>query len=170
MEAMEAVAVIIIIIAIVILLYYYFLNNPKTVDRLRNYVPSTADAHMDEVLGKNKDEKNLKSDKNDETDSMSKRLKIKLTDMDMSSINTDAFSHKIDSFLEEKSDELIKDWSLATVNDLKDLESKFSKTTSSVDTLEKSFKEFREDSKEFKIATEKKLKDLDERIEALDNN
>ena len=80
MEAMEAVAVIIIIIAIVILLYYYFLNNPKTVDRLRNYVPSTADAHMDEVLGKNKDEKNLKSDKNDETDSMSKRLKIKLTD------------------------------------------------------------------------------------------
>ena len=75
MEAMEAVAVIIIIIAIVILLYYYFLNNPKTVDRLRNYVPSTADAHMDEVLGKNKDEKNLKSDKNDETDSMNKRLK-----------------------------------------------------------------------------------------------
>lgn len=170
MEAMEAVAVIIIIIAIVILLYYYFLNNPRTVDKLRGYVPSTADAHMDEVLGKNKNGDDLKSDKKEESNSMSKRLKIKLTDMDMSAINTDTFSHKIDSFLEEKSDELIKDWSLVTVDDLKELESKFSKTTDSVDSLEKSFKEFRENSKEFKVATEKKLKDLDERIESLENN
>ena len=33
-------------------------------------------------------------------------------------INTDAFSNKIDAFLDAKSDQLIKDWALATTEDL----------------------------------------------------
>ena len=74
----------------------------------------------------------------------------------MSGINTDVFSKKLDAFLDEKSDELIKDWSLATTKDLDELESKFTKTTDSVDELEKSFDEFKKSSEEFQKITEKK--------------
>ncbi len=99
---------------------------------------------------------------------MTKSIKVKLSDIDMSSINTDAFSNKLDAFLDEKSDELIKDWSLATNDDLKDLEAKFLKTTESVDALDKDYQEFKKSSKEFQKATEEKLNDIDKRIEALE--
>ena len=173
MEAIEVVAIIILIIAIVILVYYYLLNSPEATKKLRSYVPTTADAHMNEVLGSDDsgyeltkvDEESVEKD----SKSMGKRIKVKLSDIDMSSLNTDLFSKKIDSFLDEKSDELIKDWSLATTNDLEELESKFSKTTGQVDTLEKSFDEFKKSSEEFQKVTEEKLTDLDKRIESLEN-
>ena len=50
MEAIEVVAIIILIIAIVILVYYYLLNSPEATKKLRSYVPTTADAHMNEGL------------------------------------------------------------------------------------------------------------------------
>ncbi|MDO5859356.1 hypothetical protein [Methanobrevibacter sp.] len=171
MEAIEAFAIIILIIAIIILIYYYLLNSPETAQKLRSYVPKTADAHMDELLGKNSDYDLTKEEQaEEESGSMSKRIKVKLSDIDMSGLNTDAFSHKIDAFLDEKSDQLIKDWSLATTNDLDELESKFSETTSHVDSLEKSFDEFKKSSEEFQKVTEEKLDDLDKRIESLENN
>lgn len=172
MEAIEAFAIIILVIAIIILIYYYLLNSPETAQKLRNFVPSTADAHMDEVLGKNSDYDDLSKEKisvEEESGSMSERIKVKLSDIDMSGLKSDAFSNKIDAFLDAKSDELIKDWSLATTDDLKELESKFGETTSQVDTLEKSFDEFKKSSEEFQKATEEKLADLDERIDALEN-
>ena len=173
MEAIEAVAVVILVMAIVILIYYYLLNSPATMNRLKGYIPTTADAHMDEILGKSSDEySDLTPEEpveKEESGSMGKRLKVKLSDIDMSSISTDAFSKKIDAFLDEKSDELIKDWSLATKDDLTNLESKFSETTSSVDELEKSFNEFKKSSEEFQMNAEKKLEELDSRIESLEN-
>ncbi|WP_407421887.1 hypothetical protein [Methanobrevibacter sp.] len=172
MEAIEAVAIIILIIAILILIYYYLLNSPETAKKLRNVVPKTADAHLDQVLGNNSDYDDLTKEEasiDEESGSMSKRIKVKLSDIDMSSLNTDAFSNKIDAFLDEKSDQLIKDWSLATTNDLDELESKFSETAGHVDTLEKSFDEFKKSSEEFQKVTEEKLEDLDSRIESLEN-
>ena len=172
MEAIEAVAILILVIAIIILIYYYLLNSPETAQKLRNVVPKTADAHLDEVLGKNSNYSDLPKEEgvvDAESESMSKRIKVKLSDIDMSGLNTDAFSNKIDAFLDEKSDQLIKDWSLATTNDLEELESKFSETTSHVDTLEKSFDEFKKSSEEFQKVTEEKLEDLDKRIESLEN-
>lgn len=172
MEAIEAVAIIILVIAIIILIYYYLLNSPETAQKLRNAVPKTADAHLDQVLGNDSDYEDLTKEEaltEEESSSMSKRIKVKLSDIDMSSLNTDAFSHKIDAFLDEKSDQLIKDWSLATTNDLEELESKFSETTGHVDTLEKSFDEFKKSSEEFQKVTEEKLEDLDNRIESLEN-
>lgn len=166
MDAIEAVAVIILIIAILVLVYYYLLNTPKTMDKIKSYVPTSADAHMNEILNKNGEYKNLKKEKDSE--SMTKRIKVKLSDIDMSGINTDAFSSKLDAFLDEKSDELIKDWSLATTNDLKELEAKFIETTNSVDALDKDYQEFKKSSKEFQEATEEKLNDIDKRIEALE--
>lgn len=171
MEAIEAFAIIILIVAIVILVYYYLLNSPGTAQKLRSYVPTTADAHMNEVLGKNSDYDLTKDEVvEEESGSMSKRIKVKLSDIDMSGLSTDAFSNKIDAFLDEKSDQLIKDWSLATTNDLEELESKFSETSSHVDTLEKSFDEFKKSSEEFQKVTEEKLEDLDKRIDSLENN
>ena len=101
---------------------------------------------------------------------MSKRIKIKLSDIDMSGLNTDAFSNKIDAFLDEKSEELIQSWSLATTNDLKDLEDRFDKTTQSVDDIEKSFKKFKKSSKAFQKETEEKLEEIDKRIKSLEDN
>ncbi len=166
MDAIEAVAVIILIIAIIVLVYYYLLNSPKTMEKVKNYVPTSADAHMDKVLSKDNEYKGLDKDK--EKDSMGKRIKVKLGDIDMSGINTDVFSSKLDAFLDEKSDELIKEWSLATTDDLGALEDKFTKTASSVDALEKDYLEFKKSSEEFQKTTEDKLKDIDKRIEALE--
>ena len=175
MDAMEAVAVMILILAIVILVYYYLLNSPTTMDRIRSYVPTNADAHMNEILGKSDDDveydltKEGAQSENEDSESMSKRIKVKLSDIDMSSLNNEAFSNKIDAFFDAKSDQLIKDWALATTNDLEELESKFSETTANVDDLDKSFKEFKKSSEEFQKVTEERLGDLDQRIESLEN-
>lgn len=166
MEIIEIVAIIILVIAILVLVYYYLLNTPATMNKLKSYVPTNADAHMSEVISKNTDYNDLEKEK--ESESMTKRIKVKLSDIDMSSINTDAFSNKLDAFLDEKSDELIKDWSLATTGDLEDLEAKFLETTKSVDALDKDYQEFKKSSKEFQEATEEKLNDIDKRIEALE--
>ena len=164
MDAVEAIAVIVLIIAVVILIYYYFLNSPQNINKIKRYVPPSADAHMDQVLSTNTETDGL----NKEKESMSKRIKVKLSDIDMSGLNTDAFSSKLDSFLDEKSDELIKEWSLATKKDLSVLEDKFTKTTDSIDALEKDYLDFKKSSEEFQEVTESKLKDIDKRIEALE--
>jgi uncharacterized protein YoxC len=175
MDAMEAVAIIILIVAIVVLVYYYLLNSPSTMDKLRGYVPTSADAHMNEILGNSNGDSgyDLTKDEapaeNGDSESMSKRIKVKLNDIDMSSLSNEAFSNKIDAFFDAKSDQLIKDWSLATTNDLEELESKFNETTASVDDLDKSFKEFKQSSEEFQKVTEDRLNDLDNRIESLEN-
>ena len=166
MEIMEIVAIIVLVIAILVLIYYYLLNTPATMNKLKSYVPTSADAHMSEVISKNTEYDDLEKEK--ESESMTKRIKVKLSDIDMSSINTDAFSNKLDAFLDEKSDELIKDWSLATTNDLEDLEAKFLETTNSVDALDKDYQEFKKSSKEFQEITEEKLNDIEKRIEALE--
>ena len=169
MDATEAIAVIILIIAIIVLVYYYLLNSPGTMDKLRSYVPTSADAHMDEVLGGSPADLANEPPEEKDSESVTKRIKVKLSDIDMSSINTDSFSNKIDAFLDAKSDELIKDWSLATTDDLDELQSKFSETTTNVDKLEKDYMEFKKSSKEFQEVTQEKLNDLDKRIESLEN-
>ena len=49
---------------------------------------------------------------------MGEKIKDKVTGSD----STDDLSKRIDEFLNEKSDQLIKDWELATKNDISDLE------------------------------------------------
>ena len=126
MSPIDVVAIVILIVAILVLVYYYLQNNPASVQKLRTYVPTTADPHMGEILQNDSDYDDLSREKDTveeskEEESMSKRIKIKLSDIDMSGLNTDAFSNKIDAFLDEKSEELIQSWSLATTNDLKTL-------------------------------------------------
>ncbi|WP_295614107.1 hypothetical protein [uncultured Methanobrevibacter sp.] len=166
MEAIEIVAIVILVIAIIVLVYYYLLNTPTAMNKLKSYIPTGADAHMSEVISQNTNYPKL--NKENDSESVTKRIKVKLNDIDMSGINTDAFSNKLDAFLDEKSDELIKDWSLATTKDLKELENKFLETTESVDALDKDYQEFKKSSMEFQKTTEDKLNDIDKRIEALE--
>ncbi|MBQ3414479.1 hypothetical protein [uncultured Methanobrevibacter sp.] len=166
MEAIEIVAIIVLVIAIIVLVYYYLLNTPTAMNKLKSYIPTGADAHMSEVISQNTNYPKL--NKENDSESVTKRIKVKLNDIDMSGINTDAFSNKLDAFLDEKSDELIKDWSLATTKDLKELEAKFLETSESVDALDKDYQEFKKSSMEFQKTTEDKLNDIDKRIEALE--
>ena len=166
MEAIEIVAIIVLVIAIIVLVYYYLLNTPTAMNKLKSYIPTGADAHMSEVISQNTNYPKL--NKENDSESVTKRIKVKLNDIDMSGINTDAFSNKLDAFLDEKSDELIKDWSLATTKDLKELEAKFLETSESVDALDKDYQEFKKSSREFQKTTEDKLNDIDKRIEALE--
>ena len=58
-------------------------------------------------------------------------------------ISTDVLSGRIDEFLNDQSDQLIKDWELATKSDLNQLEKKYSKVARDIDDLEKRFSEYR---------------------------
>lgn len=164
MDAIEALAIVILILAILVLVYYYIQNSPSAIQKIRSYVPAGVNSYSDQVNQTNVkyEEDSLEREK-DKKDSMSKKIKVKLSDIDMSSFNTDAFSKKIDAFLDEKSDQLIQDWALATTDDLSALEEKVAKTTKSVDDLENQFKKFKMDS-------DKKFNEFDKRIKALEED
>lgn len=59
------------------------------------------------------------------------------------SISTDTLSDRIDQFLNEQSDQLIKDWELTTKSDLKGIEKRFSKVSRDLGELDKRFEEYR---------------------------
>lgn len=174
MEAVEAIAVVILVIAVLTLIYYYLQNSPGAMKKIRSYVPDNADAHMNDFIGDNgisgSTGEDLANDpsNDEEKDGIGKKIKVKLGDIDMSGFDTDVFSKKIDAFLNEKSDQLIKEWSLVTTDQLDALEDKFSKTTQSVDDLENQFNQLKRNSSKFQKETKSKLNDLDKRIEALE--
>ena len=74
---------------------------------------------------------------------------------------TDTLSNKIDLFLNDKSDQLIKDWELATKEDIVDLEKRYSKVSRDLGELDGRFNEYRG-------YTNKKLKKIEERLEKLE--
>ena len=165
MGPIDVVAIVILIVAILVLVYYYLQNNPASVQKLRNYVPATADPHMGEILQNDSDYDDLSREKDtveeSKEESMSKRIKIKLSDIDMSGLNTDAFSNKIDAFLDEKSEELIEDWSLVTKDDLSILEERCDTACESIDDLEKRFNDYQTHTDDNIADLDKRLKDLE---------
>ena len=76
-------------------------------------------------------------------------------------ISTDVLSNKIDAFLDEKSDELIKDWDLATKTDINDLEKRMNVVTRNIDELEQRFNEYRGFTNKRWIPLIKRLKNLE---------
>jgi uncharacterized protein YbjQ (UPF0145 family) len=75
--------------------------------------------------------------------------------------STDDLSNEISQVLNEKSDQLIEDWELATKNDLGELEKRYSKVAKDVDELDKIFEEDQE-------STNKKINEMEDRIEKLE--
>ena len=76
--------------------------------------------------------------------------------------STDEMSRKIDIFLNDKSDQLIKDWELATQKDVSDIEKRYTKVSRDLGDLDNRFNEFRG-------YTNKKLKKIEERLDKLEN-
>jgi hypothetical protein len=75
--------------------------------------------------------------------------------------STDDLSVKIDQYLDEKSNQLIIDWELATNNDIENVEKKYARVSENMSTLTSTFNEYRED-------TNKKIKKIEERLERLE--
>ncbi|MEN4006141.1 MAG: hypothetical protein PQ964_02070 [Methanobacteriaceae archaeon] len=90
---------------------------------------------------------------------MGEKLKGKVKEVP---IGTDVLSRQIDEFLNEQSEQLIKDWELATKSDISGLEKKFSKVSRDVGELESRFNEFRG-------FTNKRIKHIEERLGNLED-
>ena len=135
MDIIELIAVIILVAAIVFLVYYY--------------IKSANDGNIDikEILKFSpKKDDNLNSlvdEEIQEKKSMGDKIKYTFKDIDKSYANTtDAFSKRLDSFLDERSEELIESWSLVTTDDLSSLEERYTTACDSIEALEKRFSEF----------------------------
>ena len=151
MEAIELIAIIILIVAIALLIYYYVqTSNGNSVDfkkYFQNIPPNVEDEFSKPpVSGEAKEE---------EKKSMSDRIKI------TNYINTDAFSKRLDGFLDEKSEELIENWSLVTQDDLSTLEQRSIQACENIDALEKRFSEYSN-------STDEKIADLDARLKVIE--
>lgn len=71
--------------------------------------------------------------------------------------STDTLTSKIDAFLDEKSDVLIKDWELATNKDINTLDEKFIQTSEKIESLDERFQKYMNDNNERVDALEKRV-------------
>lgn len=162
MDALEVLAILILSGALIVLFYYYLQNNTEAMNKVKNYVPSSIQTSGEEEkiptggydMGEN-------ADANSST-SMGEKIKVRFKDIDMPNLNTDVFSKRIDTFLDEKSDELIRDWELATKEDLATLEKRCDAAYRNVDELSKRFNEYREYTNGRLDGFDKRLKNLEE--------
>lgn len=177
MTTLEAIAVLILVCAIIVLLYYYLKDNrglsinmgPKTTEgRTRTIKVDEGTSHVHETLKKGGakastadskiSEGKTKAGMGERMAGVGERIKGKVKEVP---ISTDLLSNRIESFLDEQSDQLIKDWEIVTKNDLSDLENRFDDVSIHVDELEKRFNEYRG-------YTNKKLNRIEERLSKLE--
>jgi hypothetical protein len=191
MTALELLAILVLAGAIVVLLYYYMQDTRnQSLLRARSIISETSEKARSTVTGPQEGEegdvagtskmsgmsekaRSAVSGASDKVtiegsmiDGMSERMagmgeKIKGTVKGVPK-STDVLSGKIELFLDDKSDQLIKDWELATKNDVMDLEKRYSKVSRDLGELDGRFSEYRG-------FTNKKLKKIEERIETLEN-
>ena len=170
MEVVEAIAIIVLVLAVLFLVYYY-LKNLKSFDAsatsesIKGIFNSPRSSSSNADVSNDSTTVNIdgESDEDEEKVSTVDKLKISIKDIDMAAaLNTDAFSKRLDAFLDEKSEELIENWSLATTNDLSSLEERCELACNNIDDLEKRFSEYAN-------VTDSKLEDLDNRLKALEN-
>lgn len=151
MDALSLLAVLVLAGAIIVLLYYYLQNVrnfPSSKLQTQVYGADEASAEGGKVGGMT-----------DRMYGMGEKIKGKVKDVP---ISTDIFSEKLEAFLDEKSDELIEDWELATKKDLLDIEKRYSKISRDVEELESRFNEYRG-------STNKKIRKIEDRLEKLEN-
>ncbi|MBU4534797.1 MAG: hypothetical protein KKF16_03000 [Euryarchaeota archaeon] len=164
MTPIELLAILILAGAIVVLLYYYLQNNGYAgMGKMKSQVYELGDKVSGQETVSEASEKfsgvgEKMSGVGEKVSGVSDKIMGKVKDVP---ISTDILSNKIDAFLDEKSDELIEDWSLATKTDIQDLEKRMNVVTRDIDSLEKRFNEYRG-------FTNKKLDSIDERLKALE--
>ncbi len=180
MTPLEVFAILVLVAAVVILLYYYLQDNRKLnlgrmksdATNLGERVYGEANSLGEKVQGgaSNLGEKasgegsmsgmgeKYVSGVSEKVSGMGEKIKGKVN----VPISTDNLSHRIDLFLNEQSDQLIEDWDLATKKDLSTLEKRFKVVSTDIETLEKRFNEY-------SGKTNKKLEDVEARLEKLEN-
>jgi len=110
-----------------------------------------------------KDEGSMMDGVSEKVSGVSEKIKGSVKGVSKStSESTDSLSKKIDLFLDDKSDQLIKDWELATKDDILDIEKRYTKVSKDLDTLDSRFNEYRG-------STNKKLKKIEERLDKLES-
>jgi archaellum component FlaC len=191
MTPLELLAILVLAGAIVVLLYYYMQDsrNPsfararsvitETGEKARSTVSNAGEGNAegngisDKMAGMGEKARSAVSGAGDKVTidgsmiggvsekmaGMSEKIKGTVKGVPKS---TDVLSSKIELFLDDKSDQLIKDWELATKNDVIDLEKRYSKVTRDLGELDGRFNEYRG-------YTNKKLKKIEERLENLEN-
>ncbi len=178
MTALEIIAILILIGAIVVLLYYYLQDTrglslnmrPKTTEsRTRTLKVNEGVSDIHKTLKKTGAQASSTTSKMTEGSTMagmsermagvSEKIRGKVKEVP---ISTDLLSNRIETFLNEQSDQLIKDWEIVTKDDLKDLEERFETVSLNVDELGKRFNEYRG-------YTNKKLEHIEERLSKLEN-
>ena len=156
MDIIELIDVIILVAAIVFLVYYYIQTANEGNINIKEVLKFSPKKDEDMALHFSDD------DEMKEKVSMGEKIKYTFKDIDKSYANTtDAFSKRLDSFLDERSEELIESWSLVTTDDLSSLEERCTSACDSIDALEKRFGEYSN-------ATDSKIEDLDKRLKALE--
>lgn len=172
MTPLEIFAVIVLAGAVIILIYYYIREISKTgsgnIDTLKSSFGearkgvSEAGSRVSNGITKNYNENTQKGSKmtgvSNRVSVFGESLKGKVKEVP---ISTDVFSGRIDEFLDERSDQLIKDWKLATKNDIGVLENRYNKVTKDIDNLEKRFTEFTANAN-------KKFEEIEKRLDNLE--
>jgi len=191
MTPLELLAILVLAGAIVVLLYYYMLDNRnESLIRARSVITETGEKARSAVSGagdtvegngggmgermsgigekarsavsgageKVTIEGSMIDGVSEKMSGMSEKIKGTVKGVPKT---TDSLSNKIDLFLNDKSDQLIKDWELATKDDIVDLENRYGKVSRDLGELDGRFNEYRG-------FTNKKLKKIEERLEKLE--
>jgi predicted RNase H-like nuclease (RuvC/YqgF family) len=160
MDPVSLLAILILAGAIVVLLFYYLQNSSNaSVGKFRTQVYEFGDR----VGGGNETMSGMgekTAGMGEKMSGMSDKIMGKVKEVP---ISTDLLSNKIDAFLNEKSDELIKDWELATKSDIGGLEKRMEAANQNIDELENRLNEYR-------THTNKKMKSFDERLKKLEED
>ena len=169
MTPLELFAILVLAGAIIVLIYYYF----KELDDASSEGFKSSIAQMSNRVSEGISEagdrfqtsgevnsEGRKSGVSERVSEMGERLRGRVKDVP---ISTDVISGRIDEFLNDQSDQLIKDWSLATKSDLNDLEKRYNKVSRNVDDLSKRFDEFRNHANKKFEHIEERLKTLEEK-------
>ena len=154
MRPLEIFAILVLAGAIIVLLYYYIQEMRGTgsagFDTFKASASnmgkgvSNAGSRVSGGISQQYSNQNVEGEKSAEGESrmsgvservsgMGEMLKGKVKEVP---ISTDVLSGRIDEFLNDQSDQLIKDWELATKSDLNQLEKKYSKVARDIDDLE----------------------------------
>lgn len=173
MTALELFAILVLAGAVIVLLYYYLRDRSISLETMRSDAMNLGESvrsGASDLGGKVGGESSMQgvgekinvSGVSEKVSGVGKSLKGKVRDVP---ISTDALSGKIDMFLDEKSDQLIKDWELATKKDTGELEKKFSKVTRDLGDLERRFNEYRGHANTKFENIEKRLTSLEDKEE-----
>jgi hypothetical protein len=192
MTPLELLAILVLAGAIVVLLYYYMLDTRNaSLVKARTYITDTSEKARstvsnntgggdntggigDKMSGMGGKARSAVSGAGEKVtiegsmiDGVSERMagmgeKIKGTVKGVPK-STDTLSNRIDLFLNDKSDQLIKDWELATKNDVVDLEKRYSKISRDLGELDSRFSEY-------SGYTNKKVNKIEERLDNLEKS